>query len=67
MPFKFVADDIMDHSPLDAMVYETFKSDGKELPVLKYLLTEVVNSASDKMDKKFRDIAVAKQILEEYS
>lgn len=36
-------------------------------PLLWMVLCEVVNSASDKLDKTFRDMAFAKQILEEYS
>ncbi|KAF8268647.1 hypothetical protein EI94DRAFT_1800166 [Lactarius quietus] len=71
MPLDFVSDDISDHAPLDEKVYAVFESDcNKEPPPAKFLLTlllEVVATASDKMDQKFKDITVRKQILEEYS
>lgn len=68
MRLDFVSDDIGDHAPLDAIVYAACESDcNKEPPPLGLILHEVVVSASDKMDKKFRDIVAAKQILEEYS
>ena len=68
MQLDIVSDDIGDHAPLDDKVYAACESDcSKEPPPPRLLLLEVVASASDKMDKKFLDIVVAKQILEEYS
>jgi len=68
MKLDFVDDDIDDHAPLDAKVYLAFQSDcNKEPPLVRAILEEVVESALDKMDSKFLNITVLKQILEEYS
>ena len=68
MQLDFVNDDIGDHAPLDAKVYLACESDcNKEPPLALVILVEVVESALDKMNSKFRDIIVLKQILEEYS
>ena len=68
MALRFVTDDIADHSPLDAMVYEACESNRKmEPPPLTMLLPIVVNTAPDKMDKERLNIEVLMQILEEYS
>ena len=68
MQLDFVSDDIGDHAPLDTMVYAECESDcNKEPHLLGMILAEDVASASDKMDKKFLNIVVAQQILEEYS
>jgi hypothetical protein len=68
MQLDFVNNDIGDHAPLDAKVYLACESDcNKEPPLVLMILQEVVASASDKMDNKFLDIIVTKQILEEYS
>ena len=68
MHLDFVSDDIGDHAPLDAKVYAACESDcNNEAPLAGILLQEVVASAPEKMDKKFLNLIVAKQILEEYS
>jgi len=65
MQLDFVSDDIGDHAPLDAQVFAVCESEGP--PPAQLLLREVVASASDKMDNKFLNTIVARQILEEYS
>lgn len=72
MRLDFVSDDIGDHAPLDAIVYAACESDCNKQPPpvglqLGALLQEVVESALDKMDRKFLNNKVSKQILEEYS
>lgn len=68
MQLDFVDDDIDDHAPLDAKVYLACESDcNKEPPLGRVILQDVVESALDKMDSKFLNNTVSKQILEEYS
>ena len=68
MQLDFVSDDIGDHAPLDAMVYAAYESDcNKEPPLAANLLQMVVVCAPDKIDTKFLNFTVTKQILEEYS
>ena len=68
MQLELVSDAIGDHAPLDAMVYVVCESDcNKTLSAPGNLLLLVMASTPDKLDKKFLDFVVAKQILEEYS
>ena len=68
MWLELVSDDIGDHAPLDAMVYVVCESDcNKTLSAPGNLLLLVMASTPDKLDTKFLNFVVAKQILEEYS
>ena len=68
MQLELVSDAIGDHAPLDAMVYVVCESDcNKTLSAPGNLLLLVMASTPDKLNKKFLDFVVAKQILEEYS
>jgi len=64
----FIDDDILDHTPLDARVYEKCGSDHTKDPSpLPYVLAVIASSTPDKLDPKFRDIDHAAETVERYS
>ncbi len=64
----FVDDDILDHTSLDACVYEQSDDpDRNKVPPITFILQAVVLSAPDKLDQKFANLKNARDIVGKYS
>jgi hypothetical protein len=68
MQLEFIDDDILDHTPLDAKVYELLQSDRNNASLHPaIILLVVVSSAPNSLDQTFRDFITANDIVEKYS